>query len=183
MRIPAPRTLIFAIALGAVPAGIAAQEAAGAGSTLAREGLALVGIWEPTPVRIGVLIPLGDRWVLRPEIGGDAYKVEDSSEQWTLMTGASVLRRSTPTEAGWVYGLARLSRYVDGYSSGTRLTGYQFALGAGGHAHLRPVLAVFAESGIVAVYAEENDATTTIDRSIRIFTRFGFAIRRPRTSE
>ena len=139
-----------------------------------------MGIWEPSPVRVGVLIPLSDRWVLRPEIGGDALKVEGFTESWTLLTGVSLLRRSEPTDAGFVYALARLARYVDGYASGTRLTGYPFSLGAGGLAHIRPVLAVFAEAGIVSVYAEENDATTTIDRSARVFTRFGFAVRRPR---
>jgi hypothetical protein len=166
------------IALGAV-GGLAAQEAPDSGSRR-REGLALVGVWEPTPVRLAVLIPLGDRWVLRPEVGGDAFKIEDYTSSWTLLTGASLLRRSVPTDAGFVYGLVRIARYVDGYADGTRLTGYQFGFGAGGHAHIRPMLAVFAESGIVAVYAEENDTTTTIDRSIRVFTRFGFAVRRPR---
>jgi hypothetical protein len=166
------------IALGAVD-DLASQETP-AESPRQREGIALVGIWEPTPVRVGVLIPLSDRWVLRPELGGDAWKVEGSTESWTLLTGASLMRRSAPTDAGFVYTAARLARYVDGYASGTRITGYQYALGAGGHAQLRPVLAVFAEAGVVAVYAEENDATTTIDRSIRIFTRFGFAARRPR---
>lgn len=144
-----------------------------------REGLALVGIWEPSPVRIGVLIPLGDRWMLRPELGGDAYKIEAFESSTTLLTAVSLLRRSAPSDAGFVYGVARVARYVDEYGDGPRLTGYQAGVGAGGHAHITPILAIFAEAGVIAVYAEEDDATTTIDRSIRIFTRFGFAVRRP----
>jgi hypothetical protein len=148
-----------------------------------REGIALVGIWEPSPVRIGILVPLSDRWALRPEIGGDAYKIEGQAENTTLMTAVSLLRRSAPSEAGFVYGVARVARYVDAYGNGPRLTGYQAGVGAGGHAHVNTILAIFAEGGIVAVYAEENDASTTIDRSIRVFTRFGFAVRRPRSRD
>lgn len=180
MRIVLPvAALVFA--LGAV-GELAAQETPPE-SPRRREGIALVGIWEPSPVRIGVLIPLSDRWVLRPEIGGDASRFANYSSDWSLLTGASLMRRSEPTDAGFVYTVARLVGYVNAYSSGARLTGYEFGLGAGGHAHLRPMLAVFAEGGIVTVYAEENDATTTIDRSVRVFNRFGFAIRRPRSRD
>jgi hypothetical protein len=170
---------IAVIVLALAANGVTAQEAP-AVTARKSEGMALVGIFEPTPVRLGVLIPLSAKWVIRPELGGDAYNIEGQSTGTTILMAVSVLRRSAPTEAGYVYGMARMARYVDEYGNGPRLTGYQAHLGAGGHAHLKPVLAIFAEAGIQAVYAEEDDASTTIDRSIRVFTRFGFAVRRPR---
>lgn len=174
------RVAALVLALGAA-GDLAAQESQSE-PPRRREGIAFVGIWDPTPMRIGLLVPLSDRWVIRPDLSGDAYDVEGAVESWTLNLGVSLMRRSAPTDAGFVYGSARLGFAFDDYATAanTRLTGYELALSVGGHSHINSMLALFGESGFAMVYAEENDATTTIDRSIRVRTRFGFAIRRPR---
>jgi hypothetical protein len=168
----------------AAPRDALAQEASAAQAEPEREGWALVGFWAPGLQRIGLLVPLSERLILRPDIRGQVYGFEGIENGWFANPGVSLILRTRPQNSGWVYASLRAALLFQEYEreeygrSFDYLTN-AFTLTAGGHAHLGPLLSVFGEAGASYSYQEEG-ADVEIYRQYDLVARFGFALRRPR---
>jgi hypothetical protein len=158
------------------PAAASAQEPAAAPTAPQREGWALVGIFAPGLQRIGLLIPVRERILLRPDIAGHATSY-DGSDDWFANPGISLIVRTRPTEAGWVYVSLRAAYSVDAYWTRKDWANH-FTLTAGGHAKLSPKLSAFGETGIGYTY-DEDGPDDPIYRTYDFVARFGFALSRP----
>lgn len=69
-----------------------------------RERISLVAI---NAGRLGLLIPIGDHWVLRPDFSGIHYRTGEPDGDTRLNGGLSLIRRSTPRDGSWTYGALR----------------------------------------------------------------------------
>jgi hypothetical protein len=145
-----------------------------------RERWALVGIWAPGLQRIGLLIPLGERVLLRPDIAGEIWSYEGIEEGWLVNPGISLIVRSRPVEKGWIYVSLRSAFRYEEYSTYDYSDWIDaYTLTFGGHSLLTDVLSVFGEAGPSYTY-HESGSDTEIEREYVFVARFGFAIRRPR---
>ncbi|MCE9600806.1 MAG: hypothetical protein K8S21_01155 [Gemmatimonadetes bacterium] len=164
------RRLLFAVAVlstGTADAQVAAD-------TTRREPVALVAF---TPNRIGLLIPLGQRWMLRPDYTGSSAVRSYWDEEWSMVAGLTVIRRTPPTEQGWTYLALRYGvlRERDGSQGPIYLT--QYLTGSwGGHAQLRDWFGLFGEAGASVSYFDE---TGNVIVEFDIASRVGMTLRRP----
>ncbi len=158
------------LVLGAfLPGVLAAQE---------RERIALVA-FGPTLQRVGVLVPLNERWMLRGDIAGSIGR-DSGAEYWEVIPGISLIRRSAPTEQGWIYGVLRYGLHWEKYSGQSPYLVQIGTVGAGGHAQLLDWFALFGEGGAAVTYFEEGaTGSKRVHVTATLITRMGLAIRRP----
>jgi hypothetical protein len=158
------------------PPAANAQEAASNSATSDRERWALVGIWTPGLKRIGLLIPLGERLLIRPDIQGYAWSSEGISEGWYANPGISVIVRTRPVDGSWAYASLRATQTVDVYEDWEDWSN-SFTLTAGAHATVTRMFGVFGEAGIGYTY-DEDGPDDPIYRTYDFVSRFGFALSR-----
>ena len=141
-----------------------------------REPLALVAF---VPNRVGLLIPLGERWMLRPDFAGGTAKNIYWDQEWAIVAGVSLIRRSRPTDRGWTYAAVRfgISTEQAGSQGPTWVTTHVTATG-GGHAQVRAWLGVFGEAGLAASHFDQGDGYNPITE-FEIVSRVGITLRRP----
>ena len=173
--ISAARALPLATALAAsLSAELSAQEEA---TRPPRERIALVAF---VPNRIGLLIPLGERWMLRPDFTSAKGNRLYWDEEWGVVAGLTLIRRSEPTEEGWTYGALRYGIYVEQLGSqGPVWRTHYVGVTGGGHAQVREWLGLFGEAGVSASFFSQGGGSNPIDE-FEVLTRVGIAMRRAR---
>lgn len=144
-----------------------------------RERVAIVAI---SAGRLGLLIPLGERWMLRPDFTTTSFRSGAPDGRTYLLTGLSVIRRSPPTENGWRYLSAR---YAFGYESwyhwGRPTYSHAFTVTAGAHGRVNDWLSAFGEAGAGFAYSPElNPGDGDWSRAFDLLARIGLAVSRPR---
>jgi len=169
------RRLLFAVAV-LIPGTADAQDAAAPPKE--RERISIVAI---SAGRLGLLIPLGDRWMLRPDFAVSAYRTGEPESDASLYGGISLIRRSAPTDAGWTYGALRYGiRAWGAYDESPSIT-HALTVTAGAHGHVTDWLAVFGESGAAITYSPELNigaGDVTVEGSV--LARIGLALQMPR---
>lgn len=154
-----------------------AQDGAGAPSATERERWALVGIMAPELQRIGLLIPLTDRVLVRPDFQGYAFSYEGIASGWFANPAISLIIRTRPLDGSWIYASLRATNTVDVYEDREDVS-HSFTLTFGAHARITSSLSVFGEAGPAYTY-DEDPPDTSIIRSYDLVARGGFALRRP----
>jgi hypothetical protein len=159
------------------PRAALAQDGAAAPSATEREGWALVGIMAPELHRIGLLIPLTDRVLIRPDFQGNAFSYEGIATGWFANSAISVIIRTRPVDGSWVYASLRATNTVDVHADWEDVS-HSFTLTIGAHARITSLISVFGEAGPAYTY-DEDPPDTSIIRSYDLVARGGFALRRP----
>lgn len=135
------------------------------------------------PNRLGLLVPLGDRWVLRPDLRGNTSYTERELDFGFHELGISLLRRNAPAERSGTYGAARYSLAVaNGNLFDDPYTIHTVSLAIGGHAHVIDWLGVFGEAGPFFSYHQDDRAIgggTRIITQAGLTTSLGVTLRRP----
>jgi hypothetical protein len=179
-HIAARRAASIALALAAsLIAPLTTQAQEGSQAPGERERWALVAIMAPGLHRIGLLIPLSERVLVRPDFQGYAFGYEGNADGWYANPGISLIVRTRPMDGSWVYASFRATGTVDVYE-GWEDVSNAFTLTFGGHARLAPIFSVFGEAGPSFIY-DEDPPDAYIYRTYNFVARFGFALHRPPT--
>lgn len=169
------------IAITLLLPGVARAQVAGVSPT-DRERIAVVGL---SSGRMGLLIPLNERWMLRPDFSGTSLRNTDAELFTNVFAGLAVIRRSAPVDGSWAYGSLRYGIGVrqDAYDDRPSI-GHALTATAGAHAHVNDWLAVFGETGVAFAYNNElNIGLGDATRDFNSTTRIGIAIQMPRRGE
>jgi hypothetical protein len=146
-----------------------------------RERVAIVAI---NAGRLGLLIPLGERWMLRPDIDGSYVRTGEPDGSVRLLTGLSLIRRTAPVQGSWTYAALRYA--VDqrqGYYDDRATVGHALTITAGAHGQFNDWLAVFGEAGAGFTYFPElNVDVGDVTTQGSLLARIGIAIRKPRAA-
>ncbi len=113
------------------------------------------------PSRIGFLIPINDRWMIRPDFGGRLRRTGEPGFENNVIAGVSLVRRSAPRDGGWTYAALRygvVHQFSDGYA-GPNLTQFVTAT-TGAHARVLDWLDAFGEAGFSFGYQEIRSTGT-----------------------
>jgi hypothetical protein len=171
------RRLLFAVAM-LIPGTADAQEAAGPAKE--RERISFVYF---APDRLGLLIPLNDRWMVRPDFTGNSFHTAEPRDYVFHEVGVSLIRRSESSARGWAYGVAR---YSFGNVSGSIFEDpyiiHALSLAVGGHGQVIDWLGAFGEVGPWFNYHQDDAAIgggTRIITQGGLSTRIGVTLRRP----
>lgn len=174
------RRLLFAVAV-LLPGTADAQEAS-PGSTappMERERSSFIVF---SPGRIGSLIPINDRWMIRPDFGGELWRTGEPASHEVIIAGVSVVRRSAPRDGGWVYGALRYGIEYENANLWDEANLAHIATATiGAHARVLDWLGAFGESGVYFRYFDDawvNDRRINISGGMT--SRIGLALQRPR---
>jgi hypothetical protein len=135
------------------------------------------------PERLGLLIPLNRRWLVRPDVTGNSFHTDEPRDYLFHEFGVSLIRRGATTARGGMYGAAR---YAIANASGSQFEDpyviHTISLAVGGHGHIIDWLGAFGEIGPFFEYHQDDDATgggTRIITQAGLSTRLGVTLRRP----
>lgn len=169
------RRLLFAVAV-LLPGTADAQDVA---APKERERISVVAI---SAGRLGLLIPVNDRWMLRPDFTTSDFRTGEPDGRTYLLTGLSVIRRSQPSEQGWSYLSARYAFGYENWYYWDRPTyTHAFTVTAGAHGRVNDWLSAFGEAGAGLVYSPElNPGDGDWSRNLDLLARIGIAVSRPR---
>lgn len=163
-----------------MPAALWGQESA---PPREKERISVVAI---SAGRLGLLIPINDRWMLRPDLRTFAFSTTDGgpgiNSDAQVYGGLSLIRRSAPVNGSWVYGSLRygLFWWGDLYGEPGSVT-HALTLTAGAHGRLTDWLSVFGEAGPAFSYAKEiNVGSGDAVRDFDLVSRIGIAMQMPR---
>ncbi|MBK7907817.1 MAG: hypothetical protein IPJ78_14835 [Gemmatimonadetes bacterium] len=170
------RQVLLAIAL-LLPGDALAQDPRE--SPTDRERIAIVAI---SAGRLGLLLPLSERWMLRPDFTTTSFRSGEPNGRTYLLAGLSVIRRSQPTEEGWSYLSARYAIGYDKWYHWDRPTySHAITVTAGAHGRLSDWLSVFGEAGAGFAYGPElNPGDGDWTRNVELLSRIGIAVYKPR---
>lgn len=126
----------------------------------------------------GMLIPLSDRWVLRPDIGFSVSEQRTFYSDEHGSVGISVLRRFEPSERGWVFTAARYGVEYAQTNAERPSWSHTASFTVGALARLRGRVGVMAEAGLMLGYLEQRmpSALNTV-RSAVLTQRVGLIYR------
>jgi hypothetical protein len=95
----------------------------------------------------GLLIPISKRWLVRPDIGVRTLNFRPGADDVIGAVGLSVLRRTEPSEHGWLYSALRHSVTYRRERSRDAEIGQIVSLALGAHIRLTDRLSAFGEAG------------------------------------
>lgn len=134
------------------------------------------------PERLGVLVPLNERWMVRADVSGNAFHTDEPRDFALYHVGASAIRRRTVDARGWSYLVARYS-LLNASGSPFEEPYYEhgISLGLGGHAWVIDWLGVFGESGPYLTYHDDRPpgGGARVIMQGGLATRIGVSLRRP----
>lgn len=171
------RRLLFAVAV-LLPGTADAQEAAAPAKE--RERISFVYF---APDRLGLLIPLSDRWMVRPDFRGNSFYTAEPRDYLFHEFGVSLIRRGESSARGWSYGVASYSiANVSGSIYEEPYIIHEVSLAVGGHGQVIDWLGAFGEVGPWFNYHRDDKAIgggTRIITQGGLSTRIGVTLRRP----
>lgn len=111
----------------------------------------------------GVLIPLSERWLLRPDLAVKSSAFRPGGDDVSAAVGLSVIRRSAPFEHGSVYTALRYGITYDQYYSNEPDIAHVGSLTLGAQVRLTDRLGAFAEVGPFVRLWDYEVSSGTID--------------------
>ena len=118
----------------------------------------------------GLLIPLSKRWLVRPDVGVRTLTFRPGDDDVHGAVGFSVLRRTEPSEHGWMYSALRHSVTYRRVRSRTAEIGQIASLALGAHIRLTDRLSAFGEAGPFVRFWGRETTTGTDKRLSTGFT-------------
>ena len=118
----------------------------------------------------GLLIPLSKRWLVRPDVGVRTLTFRPGDDDVHGAVGFSVLRRTEPSEHGWMYSALRHSVTYRRVRSRTAEIGQIVSLAVGAHIRLTDRLSAFGEAGPFLRFWGQETTTGTAKRLSTGFT-------------
>lgn len=118
----------------------------------------------------GLLIPLSKRWLVRPDVGVRTLTFRPGDDDVHGAVGLSVLRRTAPSEHGWLYSALRHSVTYRRVRSRDAEVGQVASLALGANIRLTDRLSAFGEAGPFLRFWGQETTTGTAKRLSTGFT-------------
>ncbi|MCC7002287.1 MAG: hypothetical protein IT357_09035 [Gemmatimonadaceae bacterium] len=118
----------------------------------------------------GLLIPLSKRWLVRPDVGVRTLSFRPGDDDVQGAIGLSLLRRTEPSEHGWLYSAWRHSVTYRRLRSSIAEIGQITSLAVGAHIRLTDRLSAFGEAGPYLRFRGRETITGTDKRLSTGFT-------------